>query len=125
MKSIEVYGNTFDDIQETINEAESNSTITLNESYTGLGKEIIIDKDIIIEGINNATLDAKSTSGIFSIYNSNVILKNLKFINGKSKNGGAVLERGLISCQLLIVNSLTIPLKGMVVQYTHLMHIHQ
>ncbi|WP_407412031.1 hypothetical protein [Methanobrevibacter sp.] len=86
-------GNTFDDIQKTINDAEANSTITLNGTYIGLGEEIKIEKEITIEGVNNATLDAKSASGIFNIYKSNVILKNLRFINGKSQDGSAVLER--------------------------------
>ena len=92
-KRIEVSGNTFDDIQKTVNESEANSTIILNGNYIGCGKEITVNKALTIEGKDNTILDAKSASGIFNINNGNVILKNLRFINGKSPDGGAIVER--------------------------------
>ena len=102
MERIEVNGDTFDDIQNTIIEAKSNSTIILNGTYTGLDNEIKIDKDITIEGINNATLDGHNSTKILDIEFGNVILKNINFINSNSiTNGGAIFSNGnltVINC---------------------------
>lgn len=94
-------GNSFEDIQQTINQVQNNSTITLNGTYVGKGKEITINKDLIFEGINNATLDANFKSEIFNIHHAKVIFKNLNIINAKSiKNGGAIYSTG----ELIISN---------------------
>ncbi len=102
IETIEACGNTFDDIQKTINDAESNSTIILNGSYTGLDSEIKIYKDITLEGINNATLDGHNSTKILDIEFGNVILKNINFINSNSiTNGGAIFSNGnltVINC---------------------------
>jgi hypothetical protein len=87
---IEVTGYTFDDIQKSVDDANVNDVVKLKENnYTCLNKEISIDKSITIEGIKDKTvLDANKKPGIIDIYNSNVTIKNIKFIN--SKGLGAV-----------------------------------
>lgn len=97
--------NTFDYVQNTIENAEFNSTIYLNGTYEGMGKEIIINKDITIEGSKNTTLDANNKSKILIINSGNVVLKNINFINAYSKtNGGAITSNGqltLINCNFI------------------------
>ncbi|MDO5831371.1 MAG: hypothetical protein Q4Q14_00905 [Methanobrevibacter sp.] len=96
---LNVSGTAFDDIQNTIDEAEAGSTVNLNGTYTGL-KEIEIAKDITIEG-NGATLDANHKSKIIHISSGNVILKDINFINAQSKtNGGAIFANS----QLTLIN---------------------
>lgn len=95
---------TFHDIQEAIDNADDNSTITLDGIYRGEGSEIHINKDIKIEAsANGATLDAGGASRIFNISKGKVILNNLNFINARSRatNGGAILSDG----QLVVLNS--------------------
>ena len=102
-ESVDARGNTFDDIQKTINDAQINSTINLNGTYTGL-KEITIKKDITLEG-NGATLDGQHSSRILKIKSGNVVLKNINFINAKTMtNGGAIYSNGkltIINCSFI------------------------
>lgn len=92
---------TFENVQNIIDQAESNSTVILNGTYEGLGNEIVIDKDITIDGLGTATLDANHKSRIFNISSGSVILKNINFINAKSPtNGGAITSDG----QLTVIN---------------------
>jgi len=83
---------TFEDIQSYINKAPANSTIFLEGTYKSSGSEIIISKDITLEGINGrATLDGDFTSGIININSCRVTLNNLNFINAESTDfGGAI-----------------------------------
>ncbi len=85
-----VTGDTFDDVQKSIDDAKENDVIKLEEkNYVCLNKEISINKSITIEGIVDKTvLDANKKPGIIDIHNSNAIIKNIKFIN--SKGLGAV-----------------------------------
>ena len=87
---IEVTGYTFDDIQKSVDDAKVNDVVKLKENtYTCLDKEISIDKSITLEGIKDKTvLDANKKPGSIDIHNSNVTIKNIKFIN--SKGLGAV-----------------------------------
>ncbi len=87
---IEVTGYTFDDIQKSVDDAKVNDVVKLKENtYTCLDKEISIGKSITLEGINDKTvLDANKKPGSIDIHNSNVTIKNIKFIN--SKGLGAV-----------------------------------
>lgn len=87
-----VNNNSFKDIQSLINEADDNDTIILNGNYYGNGSQINVNKSVIIEGINNATLDARGLSGIFNIQSTNVVIKNLKFINGNLEDHGAAIQ---------------------------------
>lgn len=95
---------TFDDVQKLIDNAKSNDTVKLNGLYVGSGKEIKINKNIIIIGTNNTVLDAKGASRIFNIHANDVVIKNIKFINafyGMNDdemdgfgNGGAIFCNG-------------------------------
>lgn len=101
-ETVNVDGNAFDDIQKTINNSKSNSTIILNGTYKGSGSEIKIDKNIVLEGMNSATLDGNKTSKILNIISGNVTVKNINFINANSiTHGGAIFSNGnltIINC---------------------------
>ena len=93
--------NSFDYIQDAINNAKENSTITLSGTYTGSGSAIKINKSISIKGSGNgATLNAGGQSQIFNISADNVVLTNLIFINGDAnkrniaEEGGAIYSSG-------------------------------
>lgn len=88
-----VSGNTFEDIQNSIDSANDDDTIVISGTYTGKGTEIQVDKSLTFEGRNDATLDAKGLSRMFFVKSNNVIFKNIKFINGCAANqcGGTIL----------------------------------
>lgn len=95
-KNINVTGDSFTDIENAINGADSRDIIYLNGGkYTGNAK-ITINKAITIIGGSEldpgkyATLDAQKQSQIFEI-NAPLTLHGIKFINGSSSgNGGAI-----------------------------------
>ena len=99
-------GGTFTELQDKINVAEEDSTITLENNYTYddsfKDNYISIDKNITIDG-KGYTIDAKSSSGIFNISETNVVLNNIVFINAVSYNGigGAIYSNGVLN----IINS--------------------
>ncbi len=85
----------FDDIQTLIDGASEDETIVLSGDYLGDGTGIIINKKVTIDG-NNSTLDAGGSGRIFQVSTSNVIIKNINFINGHfAGNGGAVYWSGV------------------------------
>lgn len=86
-----VSGNTFGDIQKSVNSAKSNDVIELNGTYTSSGSAIKVTKNLVFDGgANGATLDAKGKSGIFTTASDcKVTLKNINFINAK---GGVVCD---------------------------------
>ena len=89
-----VNGSTFEDIQKTINIANDNDTIVLNGTYKSTGHQIIVNKSITITSENgHSTLDANKKYRALYILSDNVVLKNLRIINGKV-NGGylSILE---------------------------------
>ena len=86
-----VSGNTFGDIQKSVNSAKSNDVIELNGTYTSSGSAIKVTKNLVFDGgANGATLDAEGKSGIFTTASDcKVTLKNINFINAK---GGVVCD---------------------------------
>ena len=90
----------FSDVQSKIDEAINGSTIYLDGNiYLGNGNSIEIKKNITIIGGSEsnpnqyATLDAQGFSSIMQVYNkTNVVLKSIKFINGKSDGAGAAIN---------------------------------
>ncbi len=78
--SITVNGNTFEDIQNTIDMANDNDIIILSGSYKGNGSAIVVNKPLTFKG-SNAILDAKGISDIFNINDPNVTLSNITFNN--------------------------------------------
>jgi predicted outer membrane repeat protein len=87
-----VNGNTFDDIQKTINSARDGDTVELSGNYVG-SSEITVKKPITIVGKNNAVLDAQDKTRIFHVYSSGVVFKNIKFINANAiYSGGAIFR---------------------------------
>ena len=88
---------TFTALQEKINNAQSGSTVTLennykyNEGFNANG--ITIEKSLTIDGAGH-TIDANSKSRIFKLSASNIVLKNIKFTNGQKDNGGAIFISG-------------------------------
>lgn len=82
----QVYGSTFQDIQDAIDAASDGDTIYLNSQlYTGSGTYITVDKKpLTIIGCEGCTLDAQNKSPIIWMeYHSHSLqIKNIKFING-------------------------------------------
>ena len=76
-------------VQEEIDNAESGDKITLSRDYTGSGDEITVDKSLTIDG-NGHTLDAKGLSHVFTVQADNVVITNVKFLNGDETDGGAI-----------------------------------
>ena len=86
------------DLTKIINSAPEGSTVKLNKSYAPADR-INIDKSLSIDGAGN-TIDCskaqlRSSSG-------DITLKNLKFINGNSFNGGVINIIG--SAKFTIIN---------------------
>lgn len=81
---------TFTVLQEKINNASEGSTINLENDYKyddAFGKEgITINKKLTVNG-NGHTIDANSGARIFEICTNDVVLKNIKFINGNASWG--------------------------------------
>ena len=100
-ESNDVYS--FDELSSLINETPENEVLTLENDYTyinGSKTGIMISKPITIDGAGH-TLDANKSSRIFNITASNVVLKNIKFINGNALGsyftyygGGAIYWNG-------------------------------
>ena len=90
----EIEYQSFDVIQQKINNAKSGDTIYLSGYYKGTGEEITIDKRLTIQGPEDdyAYLTADGLSRIFYVESSGVTLKNLVMKAGDagSYDGGAV-----------------------------------
>ena len=85
----------FSDLQNEINNAKQGSVLDLNRDYHANGGSTIkLDKDLTIDG-HGHTIDCEGKCSAFHSTLGNIVLKNLKIINGVSeKNGGAVLIDG-------------------------------
>lgn len=95
---ITVNGGKFSDIQKAIDNVDDGGTIHLNGYYSAQNNDAVVyvNKNIKIVGGSNAVLDGKNISCIFSIQKtgSNCQISNLKFINGMSGHGGAMVILG-------------------------------
>ena len=81
----------FENLQNIIDNADEGSVIYLNKSYMSLGTAIRINKTLTLIGNGEIILDSKGLSQVFIITASNVVLDNLKMLNGKKAvYGGAV-----------------------------------
>ena len=93
----------FDVIQDKINNAKSGDTVHISGYYKGTGNEITIDKALTIEGDDDYTyIKADYQSRIFKVTASNVVLKNLVMKEGDagSDDGGAVYCNAYVNCKL-------------------------
>ena len=93
----------FDELQNEINSIESGEVLNLTKNYrysNSSAEGIEISKPITING-NNFTIDGNGQSRIFNVLAENVTLNNLRLINGRSDNGGAVFVNQSISCNNL------------------------
>lgn len=98
----------FTALQNMINSASEGSTINLKTDYaydssfedTG----IRINKTLTING-NNHIISGSESLRAFIVESDNVVLKNIKFVNGSMGNGGAIYFKGdnllIDSCQFL------------------------
>lgn len=86
---------TFADLQKEINNAKYGSVLDLNRDYNANGGSTIqLDKDLTIDG-HGHTLNCEGICSAFHSTKGNIIIKNLKIINGFSKNdGGAIFIEG-------------------------------
>ena len=83
---------TFQELSTLIKNTAPGDTLKLNKDYSNSKSngEIIISESITIDG-DGHVLDSNSASGIFNVKTPDtVILKNIVFKNGNSKNGGAI-----------------------------------
>ena len=82
---------TFTELSELIN--SSTDEVTLSKDYTasdGEGAIEISNRTITING-NDKTIDANYLTGIFNITDSNVVLNNIRLVNGNVTGGSAIL----------------------------------
>ncbi|WP_346661994.1 right-handed parallel beta-helix repeat-containing protein, partial [uncultured Methanobrevibacter sp.] len=106
---IQVEGDKFSNIQSTIDSASSGAIIFLkNIIYTNdIDGNMVIDKPISIIGVDGTVLDAEGKSRIFNINDNvnNVVLDNIEFINGISKENGGAINIGSNCANVNILNS--------------------
>ncbi len=86
------------DLTKIINSASEGSAVKLNKSYAPANR-INIDKSLVIDGAGN-TIDCSKAQLRSS--NGDITLKNLKFTNGNSFNGGSIYITG--SAKFTIIN---------------------
>lgn len=105
---LNVDGNSFNNIQDSINNANTNDIIKLeNKTYSGSGKYLNITNknNLVIQGpsaSSYATLDGRNIGRIVYIgENSKVTFKYINFINGNSStfSGGAINTRSPINVE--------------------------
>lgn len=91
-------GGKFSDIQKSIDKVVDGGKIYLNGYYSADSNDsvVFINKNIEIIGNSNTILDGKNISCIFSIQESGSgsIINSLKFANGNSGQGGAIIILG-------------------------------
>jgi len=117
------------------NIAEDGETVELKWDYTydsstdsQLINQMLIGKTLVIDGKGH-TIDAKGQTQIFKINDVKVTLKNIKFINGHSSNGGAVYyyayyndcDSEIINCTF--INNVASNLGGAIYNYFNLKNI--
>ena len=87
--------NSFSELGKVIYSAKDGDNIIFNDSYIidDNSSTIYISKSITLDG-NGATIDADGKTRIFTIAADNVVLKNIKFINGNYNVGGAISWSG-------------------------------
>ena len=109
--------NPYQTISTGINKVADKGTVKLSKGTFNISKGtghsdygIIISKNVTIQGSGSTStiIDAKGFSTIFTIKNSNVIIRDLTIKNGKSLNGGAITNYAgsnltLINC--IIINN--------------------
>ena len=101
---LSVVGDSFEDLQEAIDFAKENDTVSILKSMSGNGVPIIVNKSLTIDG-NGVTLDGRYLSRIFYISSDNVVLKDLNMIQGAnnltpysegvSNNNGTLVTKGI------------------------------
>ena len=84
----------FDSLQKILNLIPEGYMYTLNKNYAYSENDkittgILVDKTIAVNG-NGFTIDAKGKSRIFNLAADDILLKNIKLVNGKSDSGAAV-----------------------------------
>jgi hypothetical protein len=78
-----ITGNSFEDIQNAVDNASDGATIKLEGTFKSNKKPITVEKSITIDGGKKTVLDADGLSGFFYFKgeNNKVVLKGLTFIN--------------------------------------------
>ncbi|WP_292752916.1 hypothetical protein, partial [Methanobrevibacter sp.] len=95
---------TFSDLNTTIN-GNDDSDVYLDSNYTfELGSDsdfkdgVVIGRAVTVHG-NGFTISGDNAARIFSVTNSNVVFRDIVFVNGKSSGGG-----GAINGQCMAIN---------------------
>lgn len=82
--TVNVTGNSFDDIQKTIDSSNNGDIIELEGTYTLNKKPINVKKSVTIQGSKKgATLDAQYKESVFLISANKIILKDLTILHSK------------------------------------------
>ena len=96
---------TFEDLQRKVDNARAGSVLDLTRDYIGQeGLNIVCNKFLIIDG-HGHTIDCQGKKGCYGFYSESgqIILKNLRIINGNSNgNGGAICSEK--NSRYLIIN---------------------
>ena len=86
---------TFEDLSELVQNTTEGNTLKLDKDYKNIqySSQNIINKSMTIDG-DGYTINANQMSGLFYINAENVTLKNINFLNAKSrvKNAGIYVE---------------------------------
>ena len=92
----------FSELQVDINSIEDSGNLNLSKDYVSDSSEkIIVNKSINIDG-NNHVLNGLDQTGILEVSNSNVVLRNINFINGFGE--GKVFAIDLNNSDVEIIN---------------------
>jgi trimeric autotransporter adhesin len=92
-------GYSYSTIAAAITDSKDGDTIMLENGKTFYEHGFIITKNLDFKVFNNGyiTIDGQNRGGIFTINPGiHVNLQNIKFINGKSTNGAAILNYGIL-----------------------------
>ena len=103
--------NPYQTISTGINNVDNKGTVYLSSGTFNLSTDsshtdygITVSKNVTIRGAgtNKTIIDAKGLNNVFTIQNSNVIIRDLTIENGNSLNGGAITN--LYGSSLTVIN---------------------
>lgn len=101
IRSSDVEGNRFEDIQKAVDNTASGGVIELSGNYTGYN-QIIVSKSLTFQSTGKPSTLKGDGSRIFNIQKGDVTFKNIIFTNGDDVDGGAVYSSGncnFVNCE--------------------------
>ena len=102
--SIDTTPGNLDDLQKEVNSANSSSTLDLHRDYVATkGTPVTISKELTIDG-HGHTIDCKSLCKAFDVNCKLFIIKNLRIINGFTKECGGAIYSHMYSDKIKLFN---------------------